>query len=511
MASATREIPRRGMAVALRALAAVAVLVFLALLLVVYVRARCFANDAIACRFLGSYVFYWFQMPLPPFDGVFAQKLASRGAEQARMATIVLVSEEGAYFSQRPWPAEAHTGRPRRPLRDCESTAGQEHVQVLQFGGASPSQRESAAAHVRVFHSPDWQSARAIAALRATAMSRDIFVHYSRESPLMFPADLDAEYMGQFELRNYYHRAYATFWWPYIAGSADSWGKRLRRPQTFSRWKGRLASRLLVTAVSNCFDYTGRREFLTGLRAELGDQFINVGSCVPSGGPNRPELGRAGKNATTLQRSERALIGKSFFYLALENANCEDYITEKLGRAALYGAVPVVFDAPQSLAGGPPPSEGAPPIPGYHKVLPPGSYINVASFESVAALAAHLRHVAANETAYTAYQWPRYATADQLKARWPEYAKLDNGAVAVGREGGDCEIARAALRVLREAAAKGQRPPRLVPDTTCLPPRQLCHFLPKGTCMPGSLADRIRPIAVARPTNSARLGPGLQG
>ena len=71
------------MAVALRALAAVAVLVFLALLLVVYVRARCLANDAIACRFLGSYVFYWFQMPLPPFDGVFAQKLASRGAEQA--------------------------------------------------------------------------------------------------------------------------------------------------------------------------------------------------------------------------------------------------------------------------------------------------------------------------------------------------------------------------------------------------------------------------------------------
>ena len=77
--------------------------------------------------------------------------------------------------------------------------------------------------------------------------------------------------------------------------------------------------------------------------------------------------------------------GRSLFYLALENSVCEDYITEKLWRAVSAGAVPVVFDAPQRLFGGAD-SPDAPFIPGYRRVLPPGSYVNIANFSSADAL-----------------------------------------------------------------------------------------------------------------------------
>jgi len=46
-------------------------------------------------------------------------------------------------------------------------------------------------------------------------------------------------------------------------------------------------------------------------------------------------------------------VRSSLFVLAVENANCESYITEKLRRAIEAGVVPIVFDAPQSLGGGP--------------------------------------------------------------------------------------------------------------------------------------------------------------
>ena len=79
--------------------------------------------------------------------------------------------------------------------------------------------------------------------------------------------------------------------------------------------------------------------------------------------------------------------------------------------------------------------------------------------------------------------------------------------------------ARVALRVVevweelvdREEAApegrrRGEQPARLAPDASCLPPGQLCHYLPHGTCSPGGAADRIRPAvrgAVAKGVRGA--------
>ena len=53
---------------------------------------------------------------------------------------------------------------------------------------------------MRVVHSPDSQSRSHVESLR-TANERELLVHYTMESPQMWPADLDAAYMASFDLR----------------------------------------------------------------------------------------------------------------------------------------------------------------------------------------------------------------------------------------------------------------------------------------------------------------------
>ena len=321
----------------------------------------------------------------------------------------------------------------------------------------------------------------------------------------MWPADLNPAYMSNFELHQGYHLSRSTAWHPYLP-PLRSWLDRLRRPPYRVPWARKNASRLLVTAVSNCQDYAGRPAYMRALRAALGERFVNLGSCVPSG----PRLSRDVPNVLS---AERAFISRGYFYLALENANCEDYVTEKLGRALLAGVVPVVFDAPQSPVGGP---ANGPPVPGYHRVLPPRSYVNVADFASVADLVAHLAATAANRTLYESYLWPRRVAATELLARWPQHRRFDNSRRVNDHATGmqhqtDCKLARAAIATVRETNRTGRPSRRLEPDLSCLPPGQLCRFLPKGHCIAGTLADRIAPEDRKWPANGRRSPNEPQG
>ena len=425
-------------------------------------------------------------LPLPAYRGYYVWPAAPVRSN----LTVVLLTEEGTYFGATPWPESTKS-------KDNISCAGpgKERILVVRRRTASaPPTVPHAEAHLRIIHSPDSQSRSHVATLRASP--KDVLVHYNLESPLMFPADLDDEYVGLFDLHKGYHRRRATAWRPYF-GSLSRQLTWVRRPSIRIKFAQRQKSRLLVTAVSNCQDYMGRKPFLEGLRAEMGDQFINLGRCVPSGRDKRQAIGR------NMEDKEREFISKGFFYLALENANCEDYVTEKLDRALLSGAVPVVFDAPQNLAGGPDGSR----IPGYHKLLPPGTYVNVADFPNVSTLVAHLRRVASNETLYSAYLWPRGVSTEEILRRWPESKDFDNGPARY--EASECKLARAAVARLRAAAESGVAPPRLAPDHSCLPPGQLCHFLPKDTCTPGSVADRVPPEMRTRPAKGRRSQPHL--
>ncbi|XP_012941941.1 glycoprotein 3-alpha-L-fucosyltransferase A [Aplysia californica] len=77
------------------------------------------------------------------------------------------------------------------------------------------------------------------------------------------------------------------------------------------------------------------------------------------------------------------------FYLAFENANCHDYISEKMFINALsYDAVPVVLGARPS---------------DYRRSAPPLSYIHVDDFPSMKALADYLTMLDRNDTLYNEY------------------------------------------------------------------------------------------------------------
>lgn len=95
----------------------------------------------------------------------------------------------------------------------------------------------------------------------------------------------------------------------------------------------------------------------------------------------------------TGHRTKLEVISKYKFYLAFENACGRDYVTEKFYDAFEAGTVPVYLGACNV-------DEFAP---GEH------SYINVADFETPAALASYLHELNEDDNAYYAYfEWKKY-------------------------------------------------------------------------------------------------------
>lgn len=88
------------------------------------------------------------------------------------------------------------------------------------------------------------------------------------------------------------------------------------------------------------------------------------------------------------------LISNYKFYLAFENSNCDEYITEKLWWNAYHKeTVPIVMGAPKTS---------------YEKLCPPNSFIHVSDFNSPLELAEYIEYLQQNDTAYNAYfEWKR--------------------------------------------------------------------------------------------------------
>lgn len=88
------------------------------------------------------------------------------------------------------------------------------------------------------------------------------------------------------------------------------------------------------------------------------------------------------------------LFAKYKFVLAIENSNCEDYVTEKLVHAIASGSIPIVA--------------GRNNKPNYLDYLPNNSYINVYDFKSVEDLVAHIKKVGDNKQEYEKYIWFKF-------------------------------------------------------------------------------------------------------
>ncbi|XP_019943672.2 alpha-(1,3)-fucosyltransferase 4-like [Paralichthys olivaceus] len=126
-------------------------------------------------------------------------------------------------------------------------------------------------------------------------------------------------------------------------------GADLRRP------------RLVAWVVSNWSEKHARVAFYYKLRRYIHvDVYGHAGRPVPDDG---------GVGSLT------QLIGRYQFYLALENSQHTDYITEKLWNAVQAGAVPVVL---------------GPPRKNYERFLRPEAFIHVDDFPTVRGLARYL-------------------------------------------------------------------------------------------------------------------------
>uniref|UniRef100_A0A1I7YXP2 Fucosyltransferase n=1 Tax=Steinernema glaseri TaxID=37863 RepID=A0A1I7YXP2_9BILA len=79
-------------------------------------------------------------------------------------------------------------------------------------------------------------------------------------------------------------------------------------------------------------------------------------------------------------------IGGYYFYMALENAVCNDYITEKYWSRYKYPSVPIVMRRRI-----------------YENIIPPGSFIAMDDYSSPEAMGQHLNYLTKNRTAYMEY------------------------------------------------------------------------------------------------------------
>ena len=205
------------------------------------------------------------------------------------------------------------------------------------------------------------------------------WVYYVKESPGSL-GGIDARFDGIFNWTATYRKD-SDFFVPYgayveaepIASGEEAWNFALNRDKMAA-----------FGASSHC---TGQR--FAFVRALMKHIPVSVfGKCAPDLDPAQKwhcphNLGQG--CAKELARHK--------FYLAFENSNCKDYLTEKYWRNSLQrNLVPVV------LGGS-----------GYGPDLAiPGSFINAADFDSVKALADYLKYLDKNDTAYNAYfEWKR--------------------------------------------------------------------------------------------------------
>ncbi|VDM97398.1 unnamed protein product [Thelazia callipaeda] len=152
--------------------------------------------------------------------------------------------------------------------------------------------------------------------------------------------------------------------------------------------------------VSNC-NTSSKRE----LAVEKLAKYITIdkyGACAEN--PHKRKA--CGRHSVC----EKALSSANFFYIAIENAVCKDYITEKYFSRYQLPSVPIVMRRKI-----------------YENLVPPHSYISMDDFESAKFMADYLLSLMSNKTAYLEYfKWRRdgWVLAYQNKGYRFHFCKL---------------------------------------------------------------------------------------
>ncbi|KAJ8019534.1 Glycoprotein 3-alpha-L-fucosyltransferase A [Holothuria leucospilota] len=103
--------------------------------------------------------------------------------------------------------------------------------------------------------------------------------------------------------------------------------------------------------------------------------------------------GRCGKlNCPRNELKCDEILSSHKFYLALENSECQDYITEKFWKNAFtHHLVPIVYGTTRK---------------DYEKVAPPNSFVHLSDFRNMKSLVDYIKYLDKNDTAYNEYfEW----------------------------------------------------------------------------------------------------------
>ena len=142
---------------------------------------------------------------------------------------------------------------------------------------------------------------------------------------------------------------------------------------------------LIAQFVSNCGSVSGREALVKSL-----SQHIPVDVY---GGCGKLKCPRSNTTAC-LQ-----LMGAKYkFYLSLENAVCNGYVTEKFFNILPYNTIPVILNGADMSS-----------------IAPKHSFINVQDFSSTSKLAEYLKKVASDDELFASYFW------------WREFYKVQVG------------------------------------------------------------------------------------
>ncbi|CAH1773381.1 unnamed protein product [Owenia fusiformis] len=133
--------------------------------------------------------------------------------------------------------------------------------------------------------------------------------------------------------------------------------------------------KLMVQLVSHCNTFSQREDMVNDMK-----KYVNVDVYGKCGRPCRDD--------------DRCLedLGRVYkFYLAFENSDCKDYITEKVWENAFKNnMVPVIFGE----------------MTDFKRLLPPNSYININTFSSFKELSEYLNMLDQNNDKYEKYfEW----------------------------------------------------------------------------------------------------------
>ncbi|CAF3750420.1 unnamed protein product [Rotaria sp. Silwood1] len=225
----------------------------------------------------------------------------------------------------------------------------------------------------------------------------------------------------------------------------------------------------IVWIITNCNSYNGRQVFIRELMKYI--RIDSYGKC----------LNNIKSNNIQARRQSNSILYSSYkFIIAIENSNCEDYVTEKLIDALSSTSIPIVASRNGK--------------PDYTRFVPKYSYINVYDYKSIKDLANYLNYLSINETAYNEYLWFRklpvnkYASLGTIKRTLTENLHLADeilGEHATMRKwllsketsvNKYCKLAQFIYTNYWESIYKRKKINRPTADEVCLPKNDLATY-----------------------------------